>query len=69
MYIDWNRYFSCKILDEITIDRDAKIIVCSAWNDKITIMEALERGAKGYVVKPIDTKNFLDTINRLFEEA
>ncbi|MEQ8221165.1 MAG: response regulator [Candidatus Eremiobacterota bacterium] len=55
------------ISDIISIDRDAKIIVCSAMSDKSIVMKAIERGAKAYVVKPFDTHNLVDTINRLFE--
>jgi len=57
------------IKDIITIDRDAKIIVCSAMSDKSTVMEAIKQGAKGYVIKPLDGKTLLDTINKLFEEV
>lgn len=55
------------IKDIITFDPSAKIMVCSALSDKSTVMEAIERGAKAYLIKPFDTKNLVNTINRLFE--
>lgn len=39
-----------RILD---YNREAKVIMCSALNDRGTVMRAMRRGALDYVVKPI----------------
>jgi two-component system, chemotaxis family, chemotaxis protein CheY len=57
------------IKDIIAMDENAKIIVCSALCDRQIVIEALNTGAKGYIVKPFDTKNLVDSINKVFQQA
>ncbi|MFD1850284.1 response regulator [Oceanobacillus bengalensis] len=46
-------------------DKDAKIIVCSAMGQQKVVMEAIEAGAKDFIVKPFDETRVLDTISRI----
>lgn len=44
---------------------DARIIVISSADDKDTIMEALKRGAKYYILKPVTYEKVLDAIDKI----
>ncbi|MGJ7920949.1 response regulator [Neobacillus sp. LXY-4] len=44
---------------------DAKIIMCSAMGQQKMVVEAIEAGAKDFIVKPFDESRVLDTINRV----
>jgi two-component system chemotaxis response regulator CheY len=43
---------------------NAKIIMCSAMGQQKIIVEAIESGAKDFIVKPFDDCRVLDAINR-----
>jgi two-component system chemotaxis response regulator CheY len=49
----------------IDFDPDAKIIVCSAVNIKEKVIQALKFGAKDFILKPINTKDFIDKIKKI----
>lgn len=44
---------------------DAKIIMCSAMGQQKMVVEAIEKGAKDFIVKPFDESRVLDSINRV----
>lgn len=46
-------YIVSQTLNEKNVNRDTPIIMLTGMKQKSTVKEALERGAKGYVVKPI----------------
>jgi two-component system chemotaxis response regulator CheY len=46
---------------------DAKIIMCSAMGQQKMVVEAIETGAKDFIVKPFDENRVLDTINRVLK--
>jgi two-component system chemotaxis response regulator CheY len=41
-------------------DPRAKIIMCSAMGQKTHVLEAVEAGAKNFVIKPFESKKILD---------
>ncbi|KAB7663581.1 response regulator [Bacillus sp. B1-b2] len=43
----------------------AKVIMCSAMGQQKMVVEAIEAGAKDFIVKPFDEPRVLDAINRL----
>lgn len=47
----------------INIDANAKIIMISALNQKQMVFEALNNGAKHYIIKPIEPSKLLSVIN------
>ncbi|KHD85377.1 response regulator [Heyndrickxia ginsengihumi] len=53
-----------RILDEFP---DAKIIICSALGQQKLVVEAIEAGAKDFIVKPFDEASVLDAINRIMQ--
>ncbi len=46
---------------------DAKIIMCSAMGQQRMVVEAIETGAKDFIVKPFDEHRVLDAINRVLK--
>lgn len=56
------------IVDQITsskgINRDTPIIILSGSNDKKTVANSIQRGAKGYIIKPL----YKDSIKKLFSK-
>ncbi|RDW19571.1 two-component system response regulator [Oceanobacillus arenosus] len=53
------------IKEIIKLDEEAKIIVCSAIGQQKVVVEAIEAGAKDFIVKPFDEHSVLATINRI----
>jgi two-component system chemotaxis response regulator CheY len=46
---------------------DAKIIMCSAMGQQKMVVEAIEAGAKDFLVKPFDEHRVIDAINRVLK--
>jgi two-component system, chemotaxis family, chemotaxis protein CheY len=44
---------------------DAKIIMCSAMGQQKLVVEAIEAGAKDFIVKPFDESRVVEAINRV----
>ncbi len=44
---------------------DANIIICSAIGQQTLVIEAIQAGAKDYIVKPFEQANVLETINKI----
>ncbi|WP_338469422.1 response regulator [Niallia sp. XMNu-256] len=45
----------------------AKIIMCSAMGQQKMVVEAIESGARDFIVKPFDEACVIDSINRILE--
>ena len=52
----------------LEIDKDAKIIMCSAMGQQAMVIDAIQAGAKDFVVKPFKPDRVLAAISRLFNE-
>ena len=52
----------------MAIHPDVKILVISALNDKATGMEALEKGAMGFINKPFTQKDIIDALDTIIED-
>src|SRR4030066_571508 len=51
---------------EITnIDREARIIMCSALGQESLVMEAIEAGASDFIVKPFKPEKVKEVVNRV----
>lgn len=46
----------------------AIILMCSAMGQKEMVMDAIQAGAKGFLVKPFEAGKVLDEINRLLQK-
>ncbi|API94022.1 MULTISPECIES: response regulator [Virgibacillus] len=51
-----------KIID---IDPNASVIMCSAMGQQKVVVEAIELGAKDFIVKPFDENRIYDAIDRV----
>lgn len=52
----------------VEIDPTTKILVISALNDKATGMEALEKGAIGFICKPFTPQELCSALELIIEE-
>ena len=52
----------------VEINDDVKILVVSALNDKNTGMEALEKGAMGFIHKPFTPEELRDALQLIIED-
>lgn len=43
----------------------AKVIMCSAMGQQKMVVEAIEAGAKDFIVKPFDESRVMDAVNRV----
>lgn len=50
----------------MAIDKDAKVLMCSAMGQQAMVVEAIKVGAKDFIVKPFDANRVVDALNRLF---
>ena len=48
----------------LEIDPDALIVINSAIGQELIIMDALKAGAKDFIVKPFDEKDFIQIVNK-----
>lgn len=57
------------IKEILKIDPTANIVVCSAMGQQKVIVNAIELGAKDFLIKPFDENRVLETINRLLSRS
>ena len=48
-------------------DPDATVIMCSAMGQKAMVLEAIQLGAKDFIVKPFQPLTMIDTINKVLQ--
>lgn len=46
------------------IDPNAKIIMCSAMGQQAMVMDAIQAGAKDFIVKPFQAERVLEALNK-----
>ncbi|HLS71059.1 MAG TPA: response regulator [Chitinophagaceae bacterium] len=49
----------------IDLDDQAKIIVCSAMGQQKIVVEAIELGAKDFIIKPFERSHVIDTVSNV----
>lgn len=49
--------------------QQAKVVVCSATGQQRVVVEAIESGAKDFIVKPFEENRVLETINRIVDDS
>ena len=52
----------------IKMDKDAKIVIVSALGQEHLVMEAINAGAKDYVIKPFSAPDILKTLNHVLAD-
>lgn len=48
-----------------TFDPDAKVVMCSAMGQQALVVDAIEAGAKDFVVKPFQPSRVLESVQRV----
>lgn len=51
----------------INFDKNAKVIMCSAMGQQALVIEAIQSGAKDFIVKPFVSDRVLDAVERAFK--
>lgn len=51
----------------ISYDKDAKIIIVSAMGQQQLVVEAIQAGAKDFIVKPFEASRVISAIERIIE--
>lgn len=51
----------------LEIDPGASIVMNSAIGQELIIMDALKAGAKDFIIKPFDEKEFIKTVNKALD--
>ncbi len=51
----------------VKTDPNAKILMCSAMGQKALVIEAIQAGAKDFVVKPFQPSAVIEAISRILE--
>lgn len=46
-------------------DPDAKVIMCSAMGQQAMVIEAIQSGAKDFIVKPFQAEHVLETVKKV----
>ena len=49
----------------IAVDPDARILMCSAMGQQALVVEAIQAGAKDFVVKPFQPSRVLEAVQRV----
>ncbi|QTL98433.1 response regulator [Iocasia frigidifontis] len=52
----------------LKIDKDARVIMCSAMGQQAMVIDAIQAGAKDFVVKPFKPDRVLSAIRKIFNE-
>jgi two-component system, chemotaxis family, chemotaxis protein CheY len=47
------------------LDQGAKVIMCSAMGQQAMVIEAIQAGAKDFIVKPFQAERVLDAVNKI----
>ena len=53
----------------ISLDRNARVLISSGYSMNNRIKEALDLGAKGFMVKPYDIQELLDKVRLLADSG
>jgi len=48
----------------VDLDSDAKIIMCSAMGQQSMVIEAIQKGAKDFIVKPFQPERVMEAISK-----
>ncbi len=53
------------VRDITSFKKDARIVMCSALGQEALVMEALEAGAKDFIVKPFNPEKVIEVMRRV----
>jgi two-component system chemotaxis response regulator CheY len=53
------------IKEIVKLDKNAKILVCSALGQELLVMEAVQAGAKDFIVKPFKKEKIIEVMEKI----
>ncbi len=53
------------VKDIMAFDKDAKIIMCSAMGQQAMVIEAIQAGAKDFIVKPFQAERVIEAVKKV----
>lgn len=51
----------------VSLDPNAKVVMCSALGQEILVMDAIEAGAKDFIVKPFTEESVIEVLKKVLE--
>ena len=51
-------------LKRLKVDANAKVIMCSAMGQQAMVIDAIQAGAKDFIVKPFQSDRVIEAINK-----
>ena len=55
------------LVELLKLDKDAKVVMCSAVGDKGTVFQAIRSGAKDFIIKPFDNERIVPTLQNVMK--
>ena len=55
------------LVEILSIDSNAKVVMCSAMGQENVVFSAIKSGAKDFIVKPFKNERVIESIKRVFE--
>jgi two-component system chemotaxis response regulator CheY len=52
----------------LSMDKSARVVMCSAMGQQAMVIEAIQAGAKDFIVKPFKPERVLDAINKTLSQ-
>jgi two-component system chemotaxis response regulator CheY len=52
----------------VTMDPSARVVMCSALGQETLVMEAIQAGAKDFIVKPFKPESVVETLKKALEK-
>lgn len=49
------------------LDADAKIVMCSAMGQQSRVLEAIQAGAKDFIIKPFQPERVIEAVSKLID--
>ena len=56
------------LMEIMKIDPNAKVLMCSAMGQQAMVLEAIQNGAKDFIVKPFQAERVLEAVHKVLGE-
>jgi two-component system chemotaxis response regulator CheY len=55
------------VREMVKVDANAKVIMCSAMGQQALVVEAIQQGARDFIVKPFQPSNVLEAVSKVLQ--
>lgn len=56
------------LIDIMEYDKNANVVICSTDRKNVQVLEALNNGSKGYILKPFTEEIIMENVNRILKD-